>query len=105
VLATVSASGIKWPLYFLAAGKTPRVDASQLGTLGPHWLSRSPSAWQTSDTPQGYLECLGHAIPVSQRVHLVRNMHVSHRTDSVKQLAQFLNIELPYIPAGATHKL
>jgi hypothetical protein len=32
-------------------------------------------------------------------------MHVSHRTDNVKQLAQFLNIELHHIPARATHKV
>jgi hypothetical protein len=32
-------------------------------------------------------------------------MHVPHRTDNVKQLDQFLNIELHYIPARATHKV
>jgi hypothetical protein len=32
-------------------------------------------------------------------------MHVSHRTNNVKQLAQFLDIELHYISGGATDKL
>jgi hypothetical protein len=36
VLAPVSAGWIIWPLYFVAAGKVPWVEASQLGTLGPH---------------------------------------------------------------------
>jgi hypothetical protein len=105
VLATVSASRIKWPLYFLAVGKIPRVETSQPGKMGPHWTSRRPSGCQTSDTSQGYLRCLRHAIPVSHPVHLLCNMHGPHRTDDVKQLAQFLDMELHYIPARATDKL
>jgi hypothetical protein len=34
VLAMVSASGIKWPLYFPATGKTVQVETNQLRTLG-----------------------------------------------------------------------
>jgi hypothetical protein len=48
-LATVSASQIKWPLYFLAADKTLRVEPSQLEPLGSHWPSDSSSGWKTSN--------------------------------------------------------
>jgi hypothetical protein len=105
VLATVTANRIKWPLCFLATGKAPRVETSQFRTLRPHWPNHSPSGWKTSDIFQGYLECPRHAIPVSHRVHLLWDMYVSHRTDNVRQLAQFLNIESHSIPAGATDKL
>jgi hypothetical protein len=86
VLVTVSASRIKWPLYFLAAGKTPRVETSQLGTLEPHWQSHGPSGWQKSDTFQGCLECLRQAISVSQRVHPLCDMHVSDRSHQAVNL-------------------
>jgi hypothetical protein len=77
----------------------------QLGTLGAQRPSDGPSARQTSHAFQGYIECIRRAIPVSKRVYFLSDMHVSHRTDDVEQLTQFLNIELHYIPAGATDKL
>ena len=37
-----------------------------------------------------------------QKVHLILDLHASHKTESVKKLAKELNIQLWYIPPGCT---
>jgi hypothetical protein len=105
VLATISASGVKWPLYFLAKGKTQRVENSQIGDVGDHWRSHSISGWMTSDTFSDYLQLLRLHAPSENVIHLVLDLHSSHRTEAVKSLASSLNIELHYVPAGMTDVL
>ena len=101
VLASVTADGRKLPLYFLAKGKTTRVESSQLGSVNYHWKNHSENGWMTEDTFSTYLmhlsECYG-----GQEIDLICDLHKSHHTDQVKMLAQALNINLHYIPAGCT---
>jgi hypothetical protein len=40
-----------------------------------------------------------------QTIILIRDLHASHRAASIKKLAAELNIEIHYIPAGATDLL
>jgi hypothetical protein len=42
-LATVSASRKKWPLFFVAKGKTQRVEQSQIGDVAKNWHAHSES--------------------------------------------------------------
>lgn len=101
VLASITASGGKLPLYFLASGKTPRVMDSQLGDTWGHWRSFSESGWQTSQTFQEYLMHI-RELYGDQKVHLILDVHSSHRTSEVKNLAHELNIDLWFIPPGCT---
>jgi hypothetical protein len=38
-LPTVTAAGRRLPLFFLARGKTERVERSQIGDVAPHWVA------------------------------------------------------------------
>jgi hypothetical protein len=105
VLATISASHRKWPLFFLAKGKTDRVEASQIGDVGDHWRSHSESGWMKEHVFTQYLHHLRTQVPSGDRIFLICDLHASHRTGTVKQVATQLNIELIYIPPGATDRL
>jgi hypothetical protein len=105
VLATISASGVKWPLFFIAKGQTIRVEHSQIGDVGEHWRSHTPSGWMTSNTFSDYLHLLrAHALHDGV-IHLILDLHSSHRTEDVKATAALLNIQLHYVPAGMTDAL
>jgi hypothetical protein len=105
VLATISASHKKWPLFFVAKGKTERVERSQVGEIGIHWRSHSESGWMRQEIFAQYLHHLRQQVPDGEKIFLICDVHASHRTDAVKQLASGLNIDLLYIPPGATDRL
>ena len=104
VLATVTATGTKLPLYFLASGKTTRVEETQVGDIGSHWKTHSESGWQTSETFQEYLMHLREFYGDGD-INLVLDVHASHRTLEVKRIAETLGIHLWYIPPGCTDLL
>jgi hypothetical protein len=63
VLATISASHQKWPLFCVAKGKTERVERSQIGDVGGHWRSHSQSGWMTGEIFADYLRHLRQHAP------------------------------------------
>ena len=105
VLATISASHMKWPLFFVAKGKTERVEITQIGEVGLHWRSHSESGWMNHVIFSEYLQHVRVQIPSGDRIFLICDVHASHRTDDVKRLAGDLNIELLHVPPGATDRL
>jgi hypothetical protein len=105
VLATISASHTKWPLFFVAKGKTQRVENSQIGDVGDNWRSHSESGCMNGDIFCDYLRHLREQTSIENRLFLICDVHASHRTPAVKALAEELNIQLIYIPAGATDEL
>ena len=104
VLATVSANGGKLPLFFLAKGTSERVLETQIGDVCDHWKSYSENGWETAETFQEYLMHLRQHFG-DQQLHLILDLHSSHRAPEVKQLAESLGIHLWYIPAGCTDQL
>lgn len=104
VLATIGADGSKLPLFFIASGKTARVEASQVAPQTGDWVTHTPSGWQTSESFQLYLLHLRELF-CDDPLDLILDVHSSHRTQEVKTLAQNLGINLHYIPAGATDAL
>jgi hypothetical protein len=106
VLATISASKNKWPLFFVAKGKTVRVESSQIGEVGSNWRAHSETGWMRGELFVDYLHHLRSQVSnAAQTIHLICDVHASHRTPDVKQAARELNIVLLYIPAGATDRL
>ena len=104
VLATVSASGEKYPLMFVAKGKTDRIEDTQLGNVGAHWRAHTESGWMRKETFELYLMqlsqlCGGHEI------QLLLDVHASHRAAECKELAKVLGIHFIYIPPGFTDAL
>lgn len=104
VLATIGADGSKLPLFFIASGKTARVEASQVAPQTGDWVTHTPSGWQTSESFQLYLLHLRELF-CDDPLDLILDVHSSHRTQEVKTLAQNLGINLHYIPVGATDAL
>jgi hypothetical protein len=103
VLASVSASGSKLPLVFIAAGKTERVEQSQIGDVKGHWRNHSTNGWQSSETFQSYLENLRSVMGLGP-IHLLLDCYSAHRTDAVKEAAVRLGITLRFVPPGLTDK-
>jgi hypothetical protein len=59
----------------------------------------------TSDTFGDYLRLLRAHTPTDRTLYLVLDMHSSHRTPAVKDMAASLNIDLHFVPAGLTDAL
>ena len=104
VLASVTATGEKLPLYFLAKGKTVTVEETQIGDVGEHWRAHSLNGWQNQDTFTAYLEKLSQWYG-GEHIDLLLDLHTSHHTQAVKEAADRLNITLHFIPAGCTDEL
>ena len=104
VLATIAADGTKLPLFFIAQGKTVRVEETQVGPEPTDWVTHTESGWQTSQSFSLYLMHLRETFG-DQPLHLLLDMHSSHRTEIVKELAKNLDVSLHFIPPGATDEL
>ena len=103
VLATIAADGTKCPLFIIAKGKTERCEESQLGDTAYHFKTHSVNGWSTNETFQEYLHFISNYYN-GQPLHLLLDLHSSHRGDQIHLLAAKLNITLHYIPAGQTDK-
>ena len=103
-LCAITAAGTKLPMMLIASGKTKHVEESQLGDVGPHWTSHSASGWTTEDV---FIEYLYHISEYfnEEEVHLLLDVYSAHRTDTVKEIANALNIHLYFIPPGCTDLL
>jgi hypothetical protein len=104
VTAGITASNQKLPLQILAKGKTGRVHLTQIGDVGDNWIDHSQSGWQTEITFATYLRCLRNYYG-DRPLHLILDLYPTHRTDAIKRLASDLDIQLYFIPAGATDRL
>jgi hypothetical protein len=105
VMATISAAGDKLPLFFIAKGKTARVERSQIGDVGPHGVTHSESGWMTVVTFKEYLTLLRESHPEIPVIHLVLDVYAAHRSQGSKDLAEQLGIKLHFVPAGCTDLL
>jgi hypothetical protein len=109
VLASVTASGEKLPLFAIAKGKTTRVEQSQLGTNEAIIRDHSSSSWSTIETFQHYLNFLAkfyqNRIPDGRQLHLILDCYSVHRSRDTREYARHLGIKLWFIPAGQTEEL
>ena len=103
VLATIAPNGTKCPLFIIAKGKTNRCEESQLSDTAYHIRTHSINGWSTAETFQEYLRFISKLYN-GQPLHLLLDLHTSHRTLQIHDLAASLNITLHYIPAGKTDK-
>jgi hypothetical protein len=104
VTAAITASNQKLPLQIIAKGKTGRVHFTQLGDVGNNWVDHSQSGWQTEVTFGTYLRCLRNHYG-DRSLHLILDLYPTHRTETIRSLASDLDIQLYFIPAGATDRL
>lgn len=109
VLASVTATGQKLPLFAIAKGKTKRVEQSQLGSAATLIRDHSASGWTTKQTFEHYLEWLATQysgqIGPDRPLDLILDCFSVHRALATRQIAANLNIKLWFIPAGHTDEL
>ncbi|KAH0800446.1 DDE superfamily endonuclease containing protein [Histomonas meleagridis] len=101
VLAGIKADGTKLPLFIIAKGTTERTERN-LGDISYHISGRSKSGWTTEGTFQDYLTFLRKHFGDNDKIHLIIDHYKSHETEKIKDLANRLNIDLIFIPAGLT---
>jgi hypothetical protein len=78
----------KPPLVIIAAGKTERVEVSQLGDVGEHFTDHSLSGWTTSETFCRYLQWLREEIFHDEEpIHLILDSCSAHRKADVRSVA------------------
>ena len=74
-----------------------------MGDTAYHIKTHSENGWSTTATFREYLNFIS-AYHRGQPLHLLLDLHSSHRCDQIQLLAAQLNITLHYIPAGQTDK-
>jgi hypothetical protein len=105
VLASVTASYRKLPLYLIAKGLTARAERGQLGPHEGHEADHSPSGWSTNETFDRYLRWIRSLYGDTERIHLILDAYSVHRSESSRAVAEELGIELHFIPPGWTDQL
>jgi hypothetical protein len=100
-IGAISAAGEKLPLWVLAKGKSPRCE-HKFGTHPDIVVQHTPSGWATDTIIARYIEWLSREITRGLPSILVLDVYPSHRTDLVIETAAANDVELLFVPAGAT---
>ena len=109
VIAACSRAGKKLPLRILASGKTPRCTDRyrESPKLRRHFASHaltidySLKGWSTSEVMIRYLQWLKD-LNDGRFLHVIWDVHASHRHETVQEWASNNSVGLTYIPAGQT---
>jgi hypothetical protein len=101
VLASVTVVRANIPLITVAAGKTGRVEQSQIGNVESHWRIQSISDWETFDTFHDSVAKL-HSTMGEGQIDLLLDCSSAHRTETVKQATEKTGVALHFIPPGLT---
>jgi hypothetical protein len=106
VMATVSLTSQKLPLYILFNRETVRSEVTQLSELGGNATDHSPTGWTTVQTMIRYLGWLGE-LPDDRdgekRIyHILMDIYPIHITESVRLTARIPGFDVHFIPFGMT---
>lgn len=102
-MATVSAAGNKLPLFLITKGASPKCE-NKIKKRGIE-TTHSLNGWMNDDTFCQYLTLVRDYYGNYQLIHLIVDIHWSHRGTKVTNHARGLNIILHIIPAGCTDLL
>ena len=107
-IACCSLDGARLPLWVLAKGKTRQCEdkfrnAEQLQSVIDHkiFVDHSPTGWSTADVMMRYLTWLKERTK-GRLIHVIWDLHASHRDQRVQDWAAASEIGLTFIPAGQT---
>ena len=73
--------------------------------ISPHKSVYSKSVWMNEILFQKYLRFLRKQFPNNAKINLLLDQSSTHKGDDITALANRLNIELHYLPAGSTDSL
>jgi hypothetical protein len=100
-LGAISAAGQKLHLWVLAKGTTRRCER-KFGTHPDIIVRHTDSGWSTETIIVSYLEWLSREIASGCPCALILDVYPTHRTELVFDTAAAHDIELLFVPAGAT---
>ena len=101
VVAAITAAGTKLPLQIIATGKTS-LSEKQLGDVAHHITAHSRKGWTVGVTFREFLMHIRERSGHDRRLWIVLDCFAAHREQETQVLAESLNMELVYIPAGYT---
>ena len=109
VIAAITLSGRRLPLWFLARGKTILCEKRyrENEVLQKYIeenkiiVTHTQSGWSTESLMKSYIDWLSGVFN-SGPFHLVWDLHSSHRNPGVAEYARNHDVSLSYIPAGQT---
>jgi hypothetical protein len=101
-LATIIASDDRLSLFFLAHGRTERIERSQIGDVTPHWVSHSTNGWMAKKILEQYIGLLRQYYPDGPELYLMLDSNSAHRNEGMKERVKALNTRLFFIPPGMT---
>lgn len=101
-VCAIGADGFKYPIQFIAKGKTSEVLNTQIGDVAPNVKAFSENGWTTQDTFYEYLSFIRSNFDDDKEIHIILDVYSAHRTDKIKESAKALGIVLHFIPAGFT---
>jgi hypothetical protein len=100
-LVTISTSGQNLLLWVLSKGKAPRSER-KFGAHPGVILQHTDNGWATENLTSNYIEWLHRDIAQGYPAALILDVYPTHRTDLVFQTATANDVELLFVPAGAT---
>lgn len=103
VMATISSTYCKLPLFFISAANSPEENEEKIGELiPPNSSSFSARSYMTSNCMLEYLQFIRDQFSTDTVIHLIIDSYSSHTSQKVRNKAEELNIRLYFIPSGMT---
>ena len=103
-VCAITADRTKLPMHLIVKGKSARSLAA-LGDTSPHRCCVSESGWITRELFSEWLMWLRELYGGDDRLSLILDCYSIHKEQEISDLSQALNIELIFIPPGATDEL
>lgn len=98
-VCAIAADGFRFPIQFIAIGKTEEVLATQIGNIHPHLKALSEKGWTDINTFYQYLNYIRLYFEDNDEIHLILDLYKAHNNDEIKEAVQELGIVLHFIPA------
>lgn len=105
VMVAVTAALTKLPIRVIVKGKTTRAERALGDAVANVWDSdHTKTGWMNLEAMLRWLHRLRELPEYADghRVHLILDTYAAHRCQEVRDMAESLNIQLHFIPAGAT---
>lgn len=103
-VCAIAADGFKFPIQFIAKGKTEQVLNTQIGDVSPNIRSFSENGWTNTQTFYQFLSHIKSHYEDNKEIHVILDLYKAHNNDEIKEAAASLEITLHFIPAGFTEK-
>ena len=103
-VCAIAADGFKFPIQFIAKGKTEPVLDTQIGDVDPNIRSFSENGWTNTQTFYQFLSDIKSHYEYNKEIHDILDLYKAHNNDEIKEAAATLGITLHFIPAGFTDK-